>query len=141
MHSGCLYTLGGESRCILGTKLKSDPHHCHLISPLLEGEGCFKVDTLLANLSGSIKATLTLTLRVSLPYTQQSRLQPCWSTHILRKGWSLTQASIYFRKCARCQWLKFNVLNSQNPENQCGQWSNAKKEPVKVLTCSCSCDY
>jgi len=37
--------------------------------------------------------------------------------------------------------LKFNAVNGQSPENQCGQWLNTEKELVKVLTCSCSCDY
>ena len=34
------------------------------------------------------------------------------------------------------QWLKFNTVNGQSPENQRGQWSNTRKELVKVLTCS-----
>jgi len=45
--------------------------------------------------------------------------------------------SVYLRKCelvVNCQWLKFNAVNSQSPENQRGQWSNAQKELVKVLT-------
>ena len=39
------------------------------------------------------------------------------------------------------QWLKFNAVNGQSPENQCGQWSNTQKELLKVLTCSRSRDY
>jgi len=31
------------------------------------------------------------------------------------------------------QWLKFNAVNSQSLENQCGQWPNAEKSWSKFL--------
>ena len=39
------------------------------------------------------------------------------------------------------QLLKCSAVNGQNPEKQHGQWSNHRKELVKVLTCGRSCDY